>query len=59
VTDVQRSYLINLRRAGRATLYALDRTIRYTSSPRQLAALAAERDAVRADVARIELVLGV
>lgn len=59
MTDDQRSYLINLLRLGRATLHALERTIRYTASPRRLGALAAERDAVRVDVARLETVLGV
>ena len=59
MTDGQRSYLTNLLRVGRATLYALDRAIRYESQPRRLGALAAERDAVRADVARLETVLGV
>ena len=59
MTDVQRSYLLNLLRLGRATLYALDRTIRYESRPRRRGPLEAERTAVRADVARLELVLGV
>jgi hypothetical protein len=59
VTDAQRSYLTNLLRIGRATLHALERAIRYETRPRRLGALAAERDAVRADVARLETVLGV
>ena len=59
MTDAQRSYLTNLLRYGRATLYVLERTIRYTSSPRELGALAAERDEVRVEIARIEAVLGV
>lgn len=59
MTDVQRSYLTNLLRFGRATLYALERTIPYETSRRRLGALDAERDAVQADVARLEAVLGV
>ena len=59
MTNAQRSYLINLLVAGRATLYALERAIRYESRPRRLGALAAKRDAVRLDVTRLELVLGV
>ena len=59
MTDDRLSYLTNLLRVGRATLYALDRAIRYEPSPRRVGALEAERRAVAADVARLELVLGV
>lgn len=58
MTDAERSYLSNLLTVGRATLYALKRAIRYEADPRRLTALADEADAVRADVARLELVLG-
>jgi hypothetical protein len=59
VTDVQRSYLLNLLRLGRATLYALQRAITYTADAAELNALADELGAVRTDVQRLELVLGV
>ena len=59
MTDDRLSYLTNLLRVGRATLYALDRAMRYESSPRRVRALEAERSAVQADVARLETVLGV
>jgi hypothetical protein len=59
VTDDRLSYLTNLLRVGRATLYALDRAIRYEPAPRRRGALEAERGAVAADVDRLEAVLGV
>jgi hypothetical protein len=59
VTDVQRSYLTNLLVAGRATLYALERAIRHETAAANIAALATECDAIRTDVNRLELVLGV
>ena len=48
MTDVQRSYLLNLLRAGRATLYALQHAITYTPSGPNLDALIDELGAVRA-----------
>ena len=59
MTDVQRSYLTNLLAAGRATMYALERAIRYETSADNLAALADEWQAIRTDVDRLGLVLGV
>lgn len=59
MTDARLSYLNNLLRAGRATLYALQRAIRYTTDPAELNALIDELGAVRADVKRLEMVLGV
>ena len=59
MTDAERSYLTNLLTLGRATLYALRRAIRYEADPRNLSALVVETEAVRADVARLELALGV
>ena len=59
MTDVQRSYLLNLLRLGRATLYALQRAITYTTDAAELNALVDELGAVRTDVQRLELVLGV
>lgn len=57
MTDAQRSYLTNLLTVGRATLYALERAIRYESNPANIAALVAEAEAIVADVHRLELVL--
>ena len=59
MTDAERSYLTNLLRFGRATLYALKRDIRYTDDPATLTALVTDAEAIRADVSRLELVLGV
>jgi hypothetical protein len=59
VSDDRLPYLTDLLRVGRATLYALRRAIRYETDPRRINELLDELDAVRADVARLELVLGV
>ena len=59
MTDVQRAYLLNLLRLGRATLYALDRSMRYEKRRWRRDALEAEQAAVQADVDRLALVLGV
>jgi len=57
VTDAERAHLDNLLTIGRASLHALDRTIRYSDSE-DLPALATERQAIAADVDRLTLVLG-
>ena len=59
MTDAGRSYLTHLLRCGRWTLYTLARDIRYETDPATLAALVTDAEVIGAEVARLELVLGV